>query len=146
MTPTSVLMKWRAILAVLALSGAAGCGEAPLYHPAPMAANASALVDASGTIVKWICAKGERHRLVGDANGNAQIPAGARVTVGAYYNQDRLRCLAAASFIPQAGQRYRIDLQIAAERCKPAIYIDDPGTVIGVRLAPGVQPARSCDL
>lgn len=143
MTPVPILMKWSLILALL---GAAGCAEAPLYHPPPMAANASALVDASGKIVKWICAKGERHRLVGDANGNAQIPAGARVTVGAYYNQDKLRCLAAASFIPQAGQRYRIDLQIAAERCRPAIYIDDPGTVIGVRPAPGVQSARGCDL
>lgn len=143
MRHAAALMQWALVLAIL--GAAAGCG-APLYRPAPMAADASALIDLAGTGVKWICAQGEPHRLLADADGNARIPAGTRLTVGAWYDERLLRCLAAVSFIPEAGQRYRIDIQLAAEHCKASVFIDAPDTVIGARLVQGTRPARACDL
>ncbi|RSZ57863.1 hypothetical protein HF313_24315 [Massilia atriviolacea] len=143
MSSTLQIRKWTAVLAVLGAAG--GCG-APLYRPGPMAPGASALMDASGSSVKWICAQGQPHRLVGDADGQAQIPAGTRLTVGAYYKDRNGRCTPSTSFIPEAGQRYRLDLQLADEHCRASVLIDDPSAAIGARLAPGARPARACDL
>ncbi|HEX8613177.1 MAG TPA: hypothetical protein VF800_17955 [Telluria sp.] len=136
------MMLARYLVAVAALGGAAGCDILPAYrHPAGLAA---AKVNLAGSGQEWICTHGREHALQNDAAGYADIPAGARLTVGGrYYGRGRT-CMAATSFIPTAGQHYRFDLQRTAEHCVATVYIEDPHAITGLRQVEGALPSPGC--
>lgn len=138
------MMPARRLAAIAMLGAACGCHSLPAYRHRPGADTARITLAGSGE--EWMCFQGQAHALQGDAAGYADIPAGARVTVGSRYNQRGGRCSPSASFIPKAGQRYHIDLQLAAEHCHATVYIEDPGTMTGLLREPSARPARGCDL
>lgn len=132
------------LLMMLGLLGAAsGCGMPPYQHEADPA-HSSALLNLGNTSPKWMCVRGERERLYADAGGYAAIPAAGRLTVGTLHTTQHYKCISATSFIPQPGQRYRIDFERVKERCISRVFGEDPAAVSGLRLETSEQAAYDC--
>ena len=132
------------LLIVLGLLGAAsGCGM-PAYYHVPDPTHASALLSLGNTSPKWVCVQGQRQRLYGDVSGYAAIPADGRLTIGTLHTTEHYKCISATSFVPQPGQRYRIDFQRVKERCTSNVFGEDRAALTGLRLEPSEQAAYDC--
>ncbi|NHZ95408.1 hypothetical protein [Massilia sp. CCM 8734] len=133
----------RYLVLIAALGTASACDILPPYrHPPQLSA---ATVNLAGSGEKWICRQGREHALQGDKTAYAAIPAGTRVTVVGRHDVGLGgKCSAATSLIPAIGQRYRLDLQIAAEHCVATVYIEDTGAVAGLRPEPSALPSPGC--
>jgi len=134
------------VFIVVVVSLLSGCGVLPQYHAAPGASTAKLNLKSAGS--KWICVSGERHRLVGDSTGYADIPAGARLTIGSnyYYNDGYVStsCNPRTSLVPEPSQRYYIDFEIESDRCFALIFKEDATTRTGLALEPTLSRSSEC--
>lgn len=133
--------------AVSVIALASGCAVVPEYRAPQGTAIARLNLKSYGN--KWICVSGKPQKLVADSTGYADIPAGARLTIGSnYYNYVyggvSTSCNPRSSIVPQQGQQYYMDFQIEAERCYALIFKEDSTNRTGLALDPSFGQSLDC--
>lgn len=123
-----------------------GCVSLPEYRPTPSAQLARLNLKGKGE--KLICLDGQRHRLVNDGSGYADIPAGRRVSLEVYYSFQQVysvtTCQARSSIVPVPGQKYYVDFEIDAERCYALVFKEDASKRTGLVMEPTLTGAPVC--
>ena len=131
---------------VLAAVWLAGCASLPEYRPAPGAP--AARLNMQGVGDKLLCVDGALYKPANDGDGYAPIPAGRRVKISVYYNEQRnnvvFRCDARVSLVPAAGQKYLVDFEPHTERCYLTVLKEDASKRAGVSVEPTLAAASAC--
>ena len=114
---------------LLLLAALSGCASPAYQHHD---AAASALLNLDGRDKNWICVDDIPKRLYPDAAGYARIPAGERLTFWTYLSERRGHCNAHVSFVPTAGMKYQIAVDVTDNRCAMTLVKEDRATRLGV--------------
>jgi hypothetical protein len=119
---------------VILLAALAGCVSLPAPAYQHQAGQPGAKLNLMGRDKNWICVDRERHRLAADADGYADIPAGARLTFLTNYADRRGSCNYDVSFVPAAGQRYQTVIDVGDNKCFMTVMKEDASAPLGVSL------------
>lgn len=140
-----MIIRIRTALALVVASGLAACGVMP-YQPA--SGETMVPVKVMGYGSPRICKDGKIYTPpASNAVANeVLVPAGQRLTFGAYMQQDGYNvvhyCSAWLSFVPESGQRYVSNAGMGAyQRCFVELARQDDGKETGVSLEPSLGRA-----
>jgi hypothetical protein len=132
-----------AVSLALAVAAFAGCSTTPTYVPA--AGEVLVPLRFMGMGKPQVCRAGQALALETDARGVARVPAGQRITVGAYIYVDNYNrnfdCSPWISFVPQPQSGYVAHAGLGeSQRCFVELVREDAARETGVALEPTFRP------